>query len=56
LIDRRIGLQKIFEAPVAETRRAAFGADDSGGKRLTDAQGVADGKRDIAYPHTVGIA
>jgi len=55
LIDRRIGLQEIFEAAVAEPGGAALGADDPRGDGLADAQRIADGQGDVANPDTVGI-
>src|SRR5262249_26778155 len=51
-----VGLQKAFEAAVAQTRRAPFGADDSGGHRLADAERVAHGQRHVPYAHAIGIS
>jgi hypothetical protein len=54
-VDRRVGLEKVFEAPVAEPRRAALGAHDPGGDRLPDAERIADGEHDVADPHPVRV-
>src|SRR5262249_14749331 len=47
-IDRRIGLQKIFESTVAQIRLAAFCADDTGGDRFTDTQRIPDSEANVA--------
>ena len=48
LIDRRIGLQEILVAARPSARLSPFGADDSHGHRLADAERVADCEDDVA--------
>src|SRR5947208_12054308 len=47
-VDRSVRLQKVFEAAVAESGPSSFGGDNAGGYGLADAQGIADGKDDVA--------
>ena len=56
LVDRRIGLQEVFIASVAEAGRAALRADDAHRHRLADAERVADREHDVADAHRVRIA
>ena len=56
LVDGRVGLEEVLEAAVADARRASLGADDAHGDGLADAERVADGERDVADAHAVGVA
>ena len=56
LVDRRIGLQEVFVAAIAEARRAALGADDTHRHRLADAERVANREHDVADAHRVRVA
>src|SRR6185369_4643717 len=56
LVDRRVRLEKIFKAAVAQPSLPALGADDSHGNRLTNSERIANREHYIANACTVGIA
>ena len=56
MVDRRIGLQEVLEAAVAEAGGPALGADDAHRHGLADADRVAEGEHDVADLHRVGVA
>ena len=56
LVDRRVGLDEVLEAAVADAGRAALRADDAHGDGLADAERIADGEHDVADAHRVGVA
>ncbi len=54
-IDRRIGLQEVFKASIAETCAAALCTDDAECNGLADAKRVADGEHDVTNLNLVRI-
>ena len=54
-VDRRIGLDKVFVVVQAQLVTPG-GADDAHGHGLADAEGVADGQRDVADTNVVRAA
>src|SRR5262249_44813092 len=51
----RVGLQKVFKAPVTQTRLPSLGADDSHCHRLAHAERIADGEYDVADTRAIRI-
>ena len=56
VIDRRVGLQEVLVAAVADGRRPPLRADDPHRHRLADAERIADREHDVADLHRVGVA
>ncbi len=56
VVDRRVGLQEVLVAAVADAGRSALRADDAHRDRLADAERVADREHDVADLHGVGVA
>jgi len=56
LVDRRVSLQEVLEATVAQTGCPPLGADDAHGDGLTDAHRITDRQDDVSDPHGVGVA
>ena len=54
-INGRIGLDEVLIVLDAQMR-AAFGADDSHGHRLADAERISNGKHKVAHLHFGGIS
>ena len=55
LVDRRVRLQEVFVAPVADTGRPSLPAHDPHRDRLTDAQRIAEREHDVAHFHAIGV-
>jgi hypothetical protein len=55
LIDSGVRLQEVLETAVAESGGTPPGADDTGGHRLADAQGIAHRQAQIADPHLIRV-
>ena len=56
VVDRRVGLQEVLVAAVADAGRPPLGADDAHRHGLADAERIAEGQDDVADAHLVRVA